>query len=220
MLELEDDLLVVGEAQSGETALVKLRETSADVVLMDVRLTGMSGIETLRKLKVFQPKVKVIMLTSYGDEYLGLSLEAGAAGYLLKRANRAELVAAIRQAAQGGAPLDSFVTPSLLEQLRNHSQHRNVPISPRETEVLQLVAAGHGNKEIAYTLSVSETTIKNHMSSILRKLDANDRTHAVTISLSKGWISFPDADGSDSGPDESGSFGEAAHRNGHLALSR
>ncbi|MFQ5874253.1 MAG: response regulator transcription factor, partial [Dehalococcoidia bacterium] len=107
MLEQEEELSVVGEAHTGEEALAKLRDTSADVVLLDVRLAGMDGIETLRELKASQPDLRVIMLTSYGDEYLSPSIEAGATGYLLKRANRTEMVKAIHEALQGGAPLDS-----------------------------------------------------------------------------------------------------------------
>lgn len=191
MLEQEDDLCVVGEAHSGEEAIARLRESPADVVLMDVRLGGIDGIETLRSLKASQSDVKVIMLTSYGDEYLSASIEAGATGYLLKRANRAEMIKAIREAVQGGAPLDSLVTLGLLKQLRNHSQYRGAGLSPRETQVLELVAAGLGNKEIASNLGRMETTIKNQMTSIMQKLNANDRTHAVTIALRKGWISNP-----------------------------
>ena len=96
MLEHEDDIVVVGDAQSGEDALCRLRETRADVVLMDVRLNGMDGIETVRRLRVEAPDSKVIMLTSHGDQYLGSSIDAGATGYLLKRANRDEMVKAIR----------------------------------------------------------------------------------------------------------------------------
>ena len=191
MLEQEEDLCVVGEAQSGEEALAKLEDTPTDVVLLDVRMAGMDGIETLRELKRLHPDLKVIMLTSHGDEYLSPSIEAGATGYLLKRANRAEMVKAIREAVQGGAPLDSLVTPGLLRRLRNPSQSLSTRLSPRETQVLELVAAGLSNKGIANRLGVTETTIKNQMTSVLQKLDANDRTHAVTIALRRGWIANP-----------------------------
>ena len=219
MLEQEEDLCVVGEAQNGEQALAELQHTQPDVVLMDVQLPGMDGIETLQKLKASQPKVKVIMLTSFGDEYLVPALEAGATGYLLKRANRIEMVKAIREAVQGGAPLDSLVTNGLVEQFRNLSQHRPVPITSRETQVLELAAAGLSNKEIACTLIVSVTTIKNHITSILRKLDANDRTHAVTISLRKGWISNPVADWPDPGMNGNGVSVEVVRRSGFPVFS-
>ncbi len=191
MLEQEEDLSVVEEAQSGEEALAKLQNTTADVVLLDVKLGGIDGIETLRQMKLSYPNLKVIMLTSYGDEYLSPSIEAGATGYLLKRANRAQMVEAIHEAVDGGAPLDPLVTPSLLYQLRNPSRHEVATLSSRETQVLELVAAGLSNKEIASQLTVMQSTVKNHMTSILQKLDANDRTHAVTIALRKDWISNP-----------------------------
>lgn len=188
MLESEPDLCVVGEAQSGEQALTQMHNIAADVVLLDVRLGGIDGIDVLRKLKASRPDLKVIMLTSYGDEYLGASIEAGANGYLLKRANRQELIQAIHEAVEGGAPLDSQVTPSLLHKLREHYILLGAPLSPREREVLELVATGLGNKEIALKLGVVETTVKNHMTSILQRLDASDRAHAVAIALRKGWI--------------------------------
>ena len=191
MLEQEDDLCVVGEAQSGEEALAILQDTPADVVLLDVRMAGMDGIETLRKLKVSLPDLKVLMLTSHGDEYLNPSIEAGATGYLLKRANRDEMVKAIHEAARGGAPLDSLVTPGLLHRLRNSPHHLGIPLSIRETQVLELAASGLSNKGIAERLGVTQTTVKNHMTSIMQKLDANDRTHAVTIALQRRWISNP-----------------------------
>ena len=192
MLEQEEDLEVMGEAQTGEEALARLSETpAADVVLLDIRLGTMDGIETLRQLRAAQPELKVIMLTSYGDEYLSASIEAGATGYLLKRANRGEMVKAIREAVAGGAPLDSMVIPGLLNQLRNPSEVAGCRLSARETKVLGHVAASLGNKEIAWELGVVEATVKNQMYSIMQKLDANDRTHAVTIALSRGWIVNP-----------------------------
>jgi DNA-binding NarL/FixJ family response regulator len=190
LLEQEVDISVLGEAYSGEQALASLQSTPVDVVLMDIRLTGIDGIDTLRKLKAAHPEVRVLMLTSYGDEYLAQALKAGANGYLLKRANRIEIVQAVRDAANGGAPLDSLVTPNLVARLRDPKQHRDCPLSSREVEVLQLAAVGMSNKEIARLLGLSDPTVKNHFSSILRKLDANDRTHAVTIALRNAWISI------------------------------
>ncbi len=161
MLEQEEDLSVVGEAQNGEEALTKLQNATADVVLLDVKLGGMDGIETLRQMKLSCPNLKVIMLTSYGDEYLSPSIEAGATGYMLKRANRAAMVKAIHEAVDGGAPLDPLVTPGLLHRLRSPSQHEVAQLSSRETQVLELAAAGLSNKEIASQLSVMQSTVKN-----------------------------------------------------------
>ncbi len=219
MLEQEEDLCVVGEAQSGEEALAKLQQTPADVVLMDVQLPGMDGIETLQKLKASQPNVKVIMLTSFGGDYLIPALEAGATGYLIKRANRIEIAKAIHEAAQGGAPLDALATAGLVDQFRNPHQDRRVPITSRQAQVLELAAAGLSNKRIAGMLNISETTIKNHVTSILRNLDANDRTHAVTISLRKGWISNPVADWPDPEPNGHCVSTGAVRRNGLPAFS-
>ena len=131
MLEQEEDLTVVGEAQSGEQAVAVLKVTPVDVVLLDIRMPGMDGIDTLRALKRNLPDLTVIMLTSYGDEYLSPSIDAGANGYMLKRANRAEMVKAIREAVDGGAPLDSQVTPGLINRLRNPSQPLSLPGRPR-----------------------------------------------------------------------------------------
>ena len=116
------------------------------MVLLDIRLGTMDGIETLRQLRAAQPELKVIMLTSYGDEYLSASIEAGATGYFLKRANRGEMVKAIREAVAGGAPLDSMVIPGLLNQLRNPSEVAGCRLSARVTKVLWHVAATHGHQ--------------------------------------------------------------------------
>ncbi len=191
MLEQEETLHVVGEAYSGEAALDELGERPAEVVLLDARLEGIDGIETLRQLKLTNPDLKVIMLTSYGDEYLGPALEAGADGFLLKRGNRAEVVKAIHDVVEGGRPMDSLVIPSLLRGLRNYQTYPEFTLSYRETEVLELAAAGFSNKEIAQQLEIADQTVKNHITSTLRKLGVNDRTHAVTVALRRGWISNP-----------------------------
>lgn len=191
MLEQEHDIRVIGEAQSGEVALAKLRDAPADVVLLDVRLGGMDGIDTLRSLKQEHPRLKVIMLTSYGDEYLAVSVDAGADGYLLKRANRAEMVKAIHEVMDGGVPLDSLVTPGLLDRLRSATLRPVQELSPREADLLELAAAGLSNKQIADKVGISEPSVKKRMSSIMQTLGASDRTHAVAIALRRSWISNP-----------------------------
>ena len=191
MLEHEEDLDVVGDAESGEEVLDRLRVTPADVVLLDARLNGMDGIETLRRLKGDSPSQRVIMLTSYGDEFLGPAIDAGADGFLLKRGNRAEMVKAIHEVANGGTHLDSSVEPSLLLGRYTGDHHDWGSPSSREIQVLERAAGGMSNKEIADDLEITIQTVKNHVTSILRKLDVNDRTHAVTIALRKGWISNP-----------------------------
>jgi len=191
MLCQEEDIMVVGDAQTGKQALADLQETSADVVLLDVRMPGIDGIETLARLKADLPALKVIMLTSYGDEFLGPSIEAGATGYLLKRANRAEMVKAIRDAVDGGAPLDSHVTPGLLDRLRAAATHQITSISSEDARFLELVAEGLSNKQIAANTCLTESTVKKRLSRVMHKLSANDRAHAVAIALRNGWISNP-----------------------------
>ena len=191
MLEQEDMLSVVGDAESGEEALERLGDAEADVVLLDARMTGMDGIETLRKIKESHPQLKVIMLTSYGDEFLTPAVEAGADGFFLKRGNRDEIVKGIREVVKGGKPFDSSVIPTLLQGLQKSSQPQEVSLSSRELQVLELAAAGLSNKEIAEYLEITDQTVKNHITAILRKLNVNDRTHAVTIALRKGWITNP-----------------------------
>ena len=191
MLEQEDMLSVVGDAESGEEALERVGDAEADVVLLDARMTGMDGIETLKKLKESHPQLKVIMLTSYGDEFLTPAVEAGADGFFLKRGNRDEMVKGIHEVVKGGKSFDSSVIPSLLLGLQKSSQPEEVTLSNRELQVLELAAAGLSNKEIAEYLEITDQTVKNHITAILRKLNVNDRTHAVTIALSKGWITNP-----------------------------
>ena len=191
ILDEQEDMRVTGEAEGGEAALALLREVSADVVLLDVKMPGIDGIETLVRLKKARPDVKVLMLTSYGDEFLMSAIQAGAEGYLLKWADQADLVKAIRETSEGGSPLDPKVTPGVLEHLRSSTAHTANQLSPRETQILELVAAGLSNKEIAADLGVTPPTVKNHVTSILRKLDVSSRTHAVTVGLRMGWIVNP-----------------------------
>ena len=191
MLDQEDVITVVGDAESGEEALERLQDEAADVVLLDARLGGMDGIETLREMKRSLPQLKVIMLTSYGEEFVGAAIEAGADGFFLKRGNRDEIVKAIHEVVQGGTPFDSRVIPSLINGLNRSNQSPKMGLSSRETQVLELAAGGLSNKEIARYLQITDQTVKNHVTSVLRKLDVNDRTHAVTIALRKGWISNP-----------------------------
>ena len=169
MLEQEDLISVVGDAESGEEALERLQEDIADVVLLDARLGSMDGIETLRGLKSSSPDLKVIMLTSYGEEFVGAAIEAGADGFFLKRGNRDEIVKAIHEVVQGGKPFDSRVIPSLLNGLNKSNQSPRMGLSSRETQVLELAAGGLSNKEIAEYLEITGQTVKNHITSILRK---------------------------------------------------
>ena len=191
ILEQEADIHVVGEADNGLTALERLQVEPLDLVLLDINIPGLDGIEVLRHLKMDQPQAKVLILTSYGDEYLAPAIQAGASGYMVKTAGRADLVNAVRAAARGLCPLDPQVTPRLLATLRHSSIVLDNPLSPREAEVLELMAEGQENKEIAAQISVSTQTVKNHVTSILRKLRVGSRTEAITLALHKRWVVNP-----------------------------
>ena len=193
MLEVEDDIEVVGEAYSGEEAIVRIPPLSPDIVLMDVRLPGMDGIEAVHHLKRVQPSIDIIVLTSYGNEYLAQAVEAGATGYLLKRVGRDELIRAIRVTYEGESIIDPSLSRELFTEfasLRRQSVISGSPLSPREVEILGHVAQGKSNKQIALILGISEITIRNRLSSIMNKLGASDRTHAVVIGLRNSWISM------------------------------
>jgi len=193
MLEVEDDIRVVGEAHSGEEAITKIPLLSLDIILMDVRLPGMDGIEAVRHLKRVQPGIKIIVLTSYGDEYLAQAVEAGATGYLLKRTGRDELIRAIRATYEGESIIDPSLSRELFTEfasLRRQIVISGSPLSPRDAEILGHVAQGKSNKEIANILRINEYTVRNHLSAIMSKLDASDRTHAVVIGLRNNWISM------------------------------
>ena len=193
MLEVEDDIRVVGEAHSGEEAITKTPLLSPDIILMDVRLPGMDGIEAVRHLKRVQPDIKIIVLTSYGDEYLAQAVEAGATGYLLKRTGRDKLIRAIRATYEGESIIDPSLSRELFTEfasLRRQIVISGSPLSPRDAGILERVAQGKSNKEIANILRINEYTVRNHLSAIMSKLDASDRTHTVVIGLRNNWISI------------------------------
>lgn len=196
MLEVDSDIQVVGEAYSGEEATAKIPSVSPDIVLMDVRLPSMDGIEAVRYLKRICPGINIIVLTSYGDEYLAQAVEAGATGYLLKKAGRNELVRAVRATSKGESPIDPSLSRELLTEFVNLAAYRrklassSSRLAPRETKILGYVAQGNSNKQIAHRLGLSEQTVKNYLTSIMSKLHASDRTQAVVIGLRKRLISI------------------------------
>jgi DNA-binding NarL/FixJ family response regulator len=184
LLALEPDLDVVGSVSSGPEALAVCEgENAPHVVLLDLRMPGMDGFEVLARLREKHPDVRVLVLSSQdGDEAIFRALEAGAAGYLLKKTKRAELADAIRKAMKGSIKPTGEVARRLAER------ERSSPLSPREVEILSHVARGARNKDIGATLGISESTVKNHMNTILIKLGADDRTEAVTLGLQRGII--------------------------------
>jgi DNA-binding NarL/FixJ family response regulator len=188
LLELEPDIEVVGAAADGAAALELLARVSADVALVDARMPGMSGIELIGHIVRDHPGVGALLLTTFDeDEFVFGSLRAGARGFLLKDASPETLVAAIRVAARGGTVIDNQVTGRVVGRLDPPPPAVSPAesLSARETEVARLVATGASNQEIAATLFLSEGTVKNHVSSALRKLGLRDRTQ-LALAYSQG----------------------------------
>ena len=183
ILSLEPDLKLVAEASDGREAIDMFRRHRPDVTLMDLRLPAASGIEITRQIRAEFPEARVIALTSYdGDQDIYRALEAGVRGYLLKEMVHTEVVRAIRVVMSGKRFIPSEVTQQL------NGFFPEVALTPREAEVLSLVARGFGNKEIGDVLGTASGTIKIHVGSILAKLGAKDRTHAVAIAIRRGIL--------------------------------
>jgi len=190
-LELQHDLAVVGEADSGEAAVHAAEELAPDVVLMDLVMSGMGGVEATRRVKQVSPHSQVIVLTSYHeDEYIFPALRAGALSYVLKDVSPDELADTVRKAARGESVLHPRVASRVVEELRG--TRRDVPnlfteLSGSELEVLKLIAAGLSNADIAEKLTISEKTVKGHVSNILSKLHMMDRTQAAVFAWQQGF---------------------------------
>jgi DNA-binding NarL/FixJ family response regulator len=181
MLELDENINVVGEAKSGEECLSLVDNLAPDIILMDVRMPGMGGIECTKKLRENGCPASVIVLTVYEDKYLAQAAEAGAVGYLLKDINRQDLLKAIHATMDGQSAFAPAVSRSLFKQLANMAQiSRESLLTPRQLNILRLVAAGVTNKEIASRLYLSEATIKRETNNIFSRLGVLDRTQAVS----------------------------------------
>ena len=188
MLEAEPDLAVVGEASSGEEAVARARSVAADVILMDLRMRDLDGVGATERLLAEDPARKVVVLTTYEtDADILRAVEAGAAGYLLKDASRADLANAIRAAARGETVLAPSVAGRLVDRVRRPKTPTQA-LSAREVEVLALVAKGRTNADIGRALHISEATVKTHLLRTFGKLGVSDRTAAVTTAMSLGLL--------------------------------
>ncbi len=196
LLGAQVDLEVVGEAGDGEEALAKAKELMPDVILMDLFMPGMSGLEATRRISEAFPYVKIVVLTvSEEDEDVFEAIKAGAHGYLVKKIQPEPLIQAVRGAFRGEAPISRATATKILKEFGRLARsgpgreplHQN--LSPREREVLERLVKGATNKEIASSLTISENTVKNHLKNILEKLHLENRVQAATYALREGLIS-------------------------------
>jgi len=191
MLETEPDFEVVGTAATGAEAAALVARVDPDVMLLDLELPELDGVGVLRRLAAEGARVRVIVFTVFDtDERIIAAVEAGAPGYLLKGAPRGELFAAVRTVAAGGSLLAPVASSAVLRRVRGEAPTGGPSLTPREREVLQALARGLGNKQIAAQLGVSERTVKFHVSSLFEKLGAGNRTEAVTIAARAGLVSI------------------------------
>lgn len=202
ILDFEDTFDVIAEGDDGVDAVNLYRTSAPDVVLMDINMPGKNGVEATSELLEEFPDAKVIMLSIHDDEsYVTHALKSGALGYMLKEMDADEIVEAIKVVANGGSYLHPKVTKNLVAEFRRLSEHENNGnfhqteirrpfhlLTKRECEVLQLLTDGQSNRTIGETLYISEKTVKNHVSSILQKMNVNDRTQAVVTAIKSGWV--------------------------------
>lgn len=183
VIEAQPDMVLIGEAETGREAIESYRTLRPDVTLMDLQMPDMNGIDAINAIRGEFPEARIVVLTTYkGDVQALRALKAGAAGYLLKSMLRKELLETIRVVHSGRRR----IPPEIAMEIAEHAA--DDALTEREIAVLKRVAVGSANKQIAATLGISEETVKAHMKSILAKLAANDRTHAVTIALNRGII--------------------------------
>jgi DNA-binding NarL/FixJ family response regulator len=191
MLSREKDIEVVGQAENGQKAIDKAGELRPDIILMDLRMPEVDGIEAMRRIKMSNPEIKFIVLTTYdNDEYIFKGIESGARAYLLKDSPREDLFKAIRGVSKGESLIEPAVAGKVLNRFAELSRQVQASenLSEREVEVLALMAKGASNKVIASSLNIGESTAKTHIQSIFNKLGVNVRTEAVTEAVKKGII--------------------------------
>ncbi len=183
---------IVGEARDGDEAIRLAEELEPEVILMDVTMPEVDGVEATRQIKIGHPEIKIVMLTMHADqEVLAAAIRAGASGYLVKDCSTDEIANAVRMAASGETALSPQLAASMLDEVRKLDQPANEEdriITKREEEVLQLIADGCSTPEVAEQLYISQKTVKNHLASIYQKLDARDRTQAVLQAVRMGIV--------------------------------
>jgi two-component system, NarL family, response regulator LiaR len=193
MLETQPDFEVVGAASDGTEVLAKGEALQPDVLLLDLEMPNLDGLQTLQRIKVHCPDVRVIVFTAFDtDERIVQAVRAGAKGYLLKGVPRSELFNAIRVVAEGGSLLQPVIASKLMTHISQQGDEPAERLTEREMDVLNLLGQGLQNKEIAAQLVITERTVKFHISQILGKLGAGNRTEAVTIALQRGLIGLGD----------------------------
>lgn len=190
VLETEEDIQIVGEAGNGADGIKLVEQTKPDVVLMDLVMDGMDGIETTKRITQMYPEVKVIVLTSFlDDEKMYPVIEAGAFSYLLKTSRASEITGAIRAAVNGQSILESQVATKMMNRLRQPQQaSAHDDLTEREMEVLRAIAQGKSNQDIADELFIGIKTVKSHVTNILSKLDVDDRTQAAIYAIKHGLV--------------------------------
>ncbi len=208
LLRGQADLEVVGEAQDGEEALAKAEELMPDIILMDLFMPGMSGLEATRRITEALPYVKVVMLTvSEEDKDLFEAIKAGAHGYLLKKIQPEALIQTVRGAFLGEAPISRATATKILAEFGRVArsgpgrERLHEKLSPREREVLERLVKGATNKEIASSLTISENTVKNHLKNILEKLHLENRVQAVAFAIKEGMVARPQPAGPTDDPE-------------------
>jgi DNA-binding NarL/FixJ family response regulator len=202
LLSLEPDVEIVGTACDGKEAVQKVGALSPSLVLMDIRMPELSGIQATKQIKTEHPGVEIVLLTMHDeDDYVFEGIAAGASGYLLKDSSREELISTIQQVHAGQASLTPSVTRRVMQEFATLQQgKREKPngskpeeLSRREMDVLELLVKGLSNKQIAKELFIDETTVKTHLHRIFEKLNVRDRTQAAILALQRGWCQSPSA---------------------------
>ncbi|MFH1452803.1 MAG: response regulator transcription factor [Armatimonadota bacterium] len=191
MISMEEEIEVVGQASEAKEALEMVEELKPDIVLMDIKMKGMNGLEATRLIKKKYPDIEVIILSMYDEEdYIKRAVEYGATGYVLKDISRDELLRAIKVVSGGGSLIQPALAKKVLKDLTQKSKEGvyTKELSDREIQLIQLLSEGNTNKDIGDQLFISEKTVKSHLRSIFRKLEVSDRTQAVAMAMRKGWV--------------------------------